>query len=164
MRHEVVAGKEIDRSKVPPNMAISFLRGSAQARGYSQELPRASVLDDFVRDAEITADLRTQKGNLSAKTIADAYGLSMSELAVMLHRTKQAVSQTPDAESLQAVLGFFERIARLRVVLRDSESFRKWLRTPNRRLGGEAPLGWITRGRLQALADLVEDILTGAPS
>jgi hypothetical protein len=126
--------------------------------------PRPSPLDEVARETGITAHLRAGSGNLSAEKVAHFYGLSVKALAELLGRTRQAVSKTPDADSLQAPLEYFERIARLRSVLRDDASFRKWLRMPNQRLNGERPLDWIREGRWQNLADLVDDILTGAPS
>ena len=57
---------------------------------------------------------------------------------------------------------YFERIARLRTALSDDAEFRKWLRMPHAELNGETPLRWIERKRWQALADMVDDLLTGA--
>jgi hypothetical protein len=73
-------------------------------------------------------------------------------------------NKTPDADSLQNALSYFERIARLRTALSDDAEFRKWLRMPHAEMNGETPLRWIERKRWQALADLVDDTLTGAPA
>jgi hypothetical protein len=127
----------------------------AQRRSIA-EPPRPSPLDEVARETGITAHLRAGSGNLSAEKVAPFYGLSVKALAELLGRTRQAVSKTLDAD--------FERIARLRSVLRDDASFRKWLRMPNQRLNGERPLDWIREGRWQNVADLVDGILTGAPS
>jgi hypothetical protein len=60
-------------------------------------------------------------------------------------------------------LEYFERVARLLTILSETE-FRRWLRTPNPNLGQDTPLAWLERGRWQALADFVDDMLTGSPT
>lgn len=129
-----------------------------------RNLPRPSPLDGLLAVTESTADLRADSGKLSAKAIARVFGLSIKELAEILGKTRQAVTKTPDAESLQAPLEYFERVARARGIYRNGGQFRRWLRIRNPQLNNESPLSWIRAGRWQALADLVDDMLTGAPS
>jgi hypothetical protein len=124
---------------------------------------RSSPLDDLKEVLATTTDLRDTSGNLSAELVAKLYGVSLSQLATWLGRTRQALAKTPDADSLQDDLSHFGRVARLRVALADDAEFRKWLRTPNDQLDGGKPLDWIARKRWQALADFVDDMLTGAP-
>lgn len=113
---------------------------------------------------QATADLRTQGGNLSAQAVADAFGVSLNQLAGWLGRTRQALSKTPDADSLQDGLAAFEQVARLRTVLAP-DAFRKWLRMPNGQLDGVKPLDLLATGRERAIvAGLVEDMLTGMPT
>lgn len=95
--------------------------------------------------------------------MAKLYGVSLSQLAKWLGRSRQTLTKTPHADSLQGDLSYFERIARLHLVLGNS-NFRKWLRLPNPQLANEKPLTWIARKRWQPLADLVDDMLTGAPT
>ena len=125
---------------------------------------RSSPLDTVKVVATATADLREGNGNLSAVRIARLFGVSRSQLAGWLGRTKQAVSKTPDADSLQAALGYFERVARLRLVLRNEREFRQWLRTPHELLENATPLELLAKGEWQAMADYVDDLLTGAPT
>lgn len=80
--------------------------------------------------------------------------------AALLGRKRQTISKTDDAESLQADLIPFERIARLRAVLSDAD-FRKWLRMPNDQLDGETPLQLVEDGEISVVAELAEDMLTG---
>ena len=115
------------------------------------------------RVIESTANLRSSAGKLSATNIADAFGLSVAELATLLGRRRQAVSKTPDADSLQPLLRPFERTARLRATL-PADDFRKWLHLANDQLGDRTPLERIRDGKVGAVADLVEDMLTGSPS
>jgi hypothetical protein len=95
--------------------------------------------------------------------VARVFGVSLSRLAEWLGRTKQAVSKTPDADSLQEALGCFERVARLRMITNGDAEFRKWLRAPHELLDNAPPLALLARRQWQTLADYVEDILTGNP-
>ncbi len=112
---------------------------------------------------EATSDLRSAAGRLDAGRIADALGLSVAELAGLLGRSRQAVSKTPDADSLQPQLRPFERITRLRAVLSVPE-FRSWLNLANPGLEGRSPLEIVRAGRADVVANLADDLLTGAPS
>ncbi len=125
---------------------------------------RPSPLDHVKGIMSATSDLRVENGNLSVVPIARVFGVSLNALAQLLGRTRQALNKTPDADSLQNELSYFERMARLRTVLSDDAEFRKWLRMPHAELNGETPLRWLERKRWQALADLVDDMLTGAPA
>lgn len=124
---------------------------------------RSSPLDKVKGVMGATADLRESNGNLSAVRVAKVFGVSLSQLAGWLGRTKQAVSKTPDADSLQDALVYFERVARLRLLTKGDAEFRKWLRTPHPDVVGKNPLELLDRGEWQALADFVESILTGTP-
>jgi hypothetical protein len=125
--------------------------------------PRPSSLDKVKQALDATNDLRVANGNLSATAVADAFGTSPSQLAHWLGRSRQALNKTPDADSLQDELAFFERVARLRAVV-SQEGFLKWLRMPNGQLDGKKPLTLLADGDRQTLADLVDDMLTGAPT
>jgi hypothetical protein len=128
------------------------------------KFPVPSPLDRVKGIVSASSDLRVENGNLSAEAIAKLYGISLNQLATWLGRTRQALNKTPDADSLQDELSYFERIARLRTALSNNVEFRKWLRMPHAELNGETPLRWIERKRWQALSDLVDDMLTGAPA
>lgn len=111
-----------------------------------------------------TSDLRASNGKLSANAVADAFGVSINQLAGWLGRTRQAVSKTPDADSLQDGLAAFEQVARLRTAFAP-DAFRKWLRMPNGQLNGAKPLDLLATGRERPIvAGLVEDMLTGMPT
>jgi hypothetical protein len=135
-------------------------------RAVARELapPRKSPLDDVKAVVEATAHLREVNGNLSATRIAKVFGVSLSQLARWLGRSKQSLSKTPDADSLQAALAYLERVARLRLVTGSDANFRKWLRMPNELLGNASPLEVLEKGQWQAMADYVADALTGAPT
>jgi uncharacterized protein YdeI (YjbR/CyaY-like superfamily) len=46
--------------------------------------------------------------------------------------------------------------------LNGQRAYARWLRAPNPNLDGDTPEAWLAKGRLQAIADLVDDTLTGA--
>ncbi len=110
-----------------------------------------------------TSGLRAESGRLSAQRIAASFGLSVAELAKLLGKSRQAVSKTADAESIQEGLAPFARIARLRAVLSD-EDFRAWLHLPNELLDGHSPSTVIRDGKAGVVADLAEDMLSGSPT
>src|SRR5258708_18180273 len=97
------------------------------------------MLDKMQKVLSATKDLREQRGRLSAKLIADLYGINQAELARWLGKQKQAVFKTPDADSLQNTLEYFERIARLRIEL-SHDDFRQSLPIPNQLLADKAPI------------------------
>jgi hypothetical protein len=138
---------------------LSTLAGTgAEVRG-----PRPSSLDKNRELLTATEDLREENGKVSATAIAKAFGVSVNQLAAWLGKSRQAVSKTPDADSLQSALNFFERVARLRAVFSQDE-FIRWLRTPNWELDNKTPLELLERGDRQVVADFAADMLTGAPA
>jgi hypothetical protein len=147
---------EVLRKASPPREAATRVNQEAAA-------PRPSPLDQLQGVTLATADLRVANGNLSAKRVAKRFGVSLSQLAAWLGRSRQALSKTPDADSLQNELAFFEHLARMQVVVPNAE-FRKWLRMPNELLGDKSPLDLMAKGEWQLMADYVDDALTGAPT
>jgi Antitoxin Xre/MbcA/ParS C-terminal toxin-binding domain len=142
----------------------SIAKGTVQRTERPMPVPRQSAFDKIAAVVDAGGNLRTASGRLSAEPIAKLFGISKSELARLVDRSPQALWKTPDAEALQNQLGYFEKIARLRLVLRDETRFRRWLRTANPSLSGKTPLDVIREKKWQIVADLVDDILAGTPS
>jgi hypothetical protein len=157
---------------------VEFARGADQAafalQGALAKLlvlkarsPRAASVADPLGDLPsviaATSELRSELGRLSAKRVAALFGLSVAELARLLGKSRQAVSKTDDAESIQEALAPFARAARLRTVLSD-EDLRAWLRTPNELLDGRSPWAVIRDGNVESVAELAEDMLSGSPA
>jgi len=136
---------------------------AATGESVDADAPRPSPLDNVRAIVAATKDLRVSTGRLSVPAIATLYGVSVSRLAKWLGRSRQALHKTPDADSVQRQLEFFERIARLRAVLEEPDDFRRWLRMPNGAFGGKRPMDLLDEHRLQVVADLVDDMLTGSP-
>lgn len=151
--------EDVLRQKQPKRADIS---GTPEVKDVPEARP--SPLDNVKNVMAATKDLRLPNGNLSAERVAKLYGISLSQLAVWLGRTKQGLSKTPDADSLQHALGYFERVARMRVVTGNDAEFRKWLRMPNDTLRHRAPLNLVKAGLWQEMADKVDDMLTGMPT
>ncbi len=156
---------------------VEFARGAEQAVFALQEaLAKLLVLKsraartespdplgDLASVIAATSGLRAESGRLSAQKVAASFGLSVAELAKLLGKSRQAVSKTADAESIQEGLAPFARIARLRTVL-SGEDFRAWLHLPNELLDGHSPSAVIRDGRVGVVADLAEDMLSGNPA
>jgi hypothetical protein len=143
------------------NEAVAKIAATRQLAAERPE--RADHLAELKKIIEATADLRANSGKLSAENVASVFGLSVAELAALVGRTRQTTSKTPDADSLQPLLQPFERVARVRAVL-SQDDFRKWLHLATDELDGRTPLASIRQGKVAAVADLVEDMLTGSPS
>jgi hypothetical protein len=124
---------------------------------------RQSPLDPVREINQATGCLLDPSGKLSAVVVAKLYGIRTATLAEWLGRSPRFVNRKPNRKCLQAQLEFFARVARLLAVLSPND-FRRWLRRPNSRLEGQTPLAWLANGRWQPLADLVDDMLAGAPS
>ena len=155
---------------------VDFARGAESAEFWFSEAlaklaasstqPRQSASDsDILGEAAAiiaaTRPLRSEAGRLSAKRIAEVFGLPVAELAGLLGRSRQTVSKTEDSEALQAGLVPFARIARLRASLSDAD-FRGWLNLPNAQLDGRTPQALIREGKAEVVADLVDDMLSGS--
>lgn len=111
------------------------------------------------------ADLRTESGRLSIKSIAELFGLDVIEIGRLIGRTnKAALSKTPDAKPLQKLLQPFADVALLRGPGFGDEQFRKWLNTPNEHMNIRSPMEWIREGRIANVAGFVYGILTGQPT
>lgn len=156
--------------------AIDFARGAEQAT-LALDSALAKIWADLpARTSGVTADplgqlksviaataeLRSESGRLSARKLAAALGLPLSQLATAIGKPRQTVWKTDDAEAIQGRLLPLERIARLRAVLSEHD-FRSWLNMSNDTLDGRTPIDVIRRGQADVVADLAEDMLTGSP-
>jgi hypothetical protein len=125
--------------------------------------PRPSPLDEVTNLADATRELRDKSGNLSASATAKLFGVKPYRLARWLGQKSAVMTGNPSAGFIQNGLMYLERIAWLRAMLTD-KAFRTWLRSRNPNLENDAPLNWLDDGELQSIADLVADMLTGAPT
>jgi hypothetical protein len=140
--------------------AMTEVQVKALARQGAQTDDALALAREVVRSS---ATLRATSGRLSAKAIAEAFGLSVAELASVLGTSRQRLSKTPDAKALQSALSPFERVFRLRSVV-PQEEFAAWLRQANLQLDEATPLECIQVGEVDVVADLVEGMLTGRPT
>ncbi len=107
--------------------------------------------------------LLASSGRLSAPKVAALFGLSTAKLGRIIGSSRQALGKTPDALAIQDRLRPFERIARLRAIVSETD-FRGWLNRANHHLDDHPPMQMIESGRAAVVADLVESMLTGMPS
>jgi hypothetical protein len=89
--------------------------------------------------------------------------MPVGQQARQIGQSRQAISKTPDAPKIQTLLRPYERIFRLRSIF-SKDDFLAWLERPNRELDDSSPMEIIKTGRAEIIADLVEDMLLGAPS
>ena len=156
--------------------AVEFARGAEQA-SLALDSAVAKIWADFPEQAPTpaadplgrlksviaaTADLRSESGRLSARKVAEAMGLPLSQLAAAIGKARQSIWKTDDAEAIQERLLPFERIARLRAVL-SKRDFRSWLNMASEQLDGRTPIDLLRGGQADVVADLAEDMLTGSP-
>jgi hypothetical protein len=156
--------------------AVEFARGAEQAslaldsalakiwadRPEQTSAPAADPLGRLKGVIAATADLRADSGRLSARRVAQAVGLPLSQLAAAIGKPRQTLWKTDDAEAIQEQLRPFERIARLRAVLSERD-FRTWLNMANDPLDGRTPIDVVRGGQAGVVADLAEDMLSGSP-
>ena len=131
-----------------------------QQESSSGEPLRSDVLGTLPGVVSVTRELRSESGRLDADKISELFGMTRSELARLARITAEAIRQTPDSARLQPTLSLLERCARLLVLNPDRANFRAWLNTQNPELGDQTPLETIKGGKIELVADLVEDVLT----
>ncbi|HEY9774770.1 MAG TPA: response regulator [Planktothrix sp.] len=108
--------------------------------------------------------LRNEKGRLDADLIANLFDLNMTEVALNVGVSRQALSKTSDSISIQSPLFDFERIARgLIAVTGSTKGLKMWLHTPNDRFDSHTPLDVIKLGKVKLLADWIDDARLGSP-
>lgn len=154
--------------------AVDFARGAEQATlaldsavaklwaDLPEPTPAGDPLGQLKSVIAATADLRSESGRLSARKVAEAMGLPLSQLAAAIGKPRQSVWKTDDADAIQEPLRPFERIARLRTVLSERD-FLSWLNMANDELDDRTPIDVIRGGQAAVVADLAEDMLTGSP-
>ena len=107
------------------------------------------------------ADLRSDRGRLSAKVVSDVLGVTTVTLGEWIGSNKAALSKTPDAPAIQDKLQVYARIASFREAVGGDVLFKQWLRTPHEMLEGKTPLSWLEKGKALEIAEFVEEALAG---
>ncbi|MES2708542.1 MAG: hypothetical protein V4726_18255 [Verrucomicrobiota bacterium] len=147
-----------------PDFTSALAKFRAMRRKGADPKPRKAFVS-VPRAPLPNADLRSGRGKLSIKLIAELYGMDVSEIGRLIGRHhKAALSKTPDAEALQKLLEPFADIALLRAPGFRAGAFRKWLHSRNEHLENRSPMDWIRGGRAADVAGFVYGILTGQPS
>jgi hypothetical protein len=155
---EFAWGSQQAASAISESVAKIWARSPARPDGDHGSDPLGEVESVIAA----TADLHAGSGRLSARKVAEAFGLSLAELASLIGRSRQALWKTDDSVAVQPSLLPFERVARLRALLSDFD-FRSWLNMSNDQLDDRTPIDVIREGKSEVIADLAADMLTGSP-
>jgi len=146
-----------------PDVSAAIVKFLAQRNARAHRIKPTKVTTPAVLVPN--ADLRSERGRLSIKPIAELFGMDVIEIGRLIGRDNKAtLSKTPDADSLQELLQPFSDIALLRAPDFGDEQFRKWLNAPNEHMRNGAPVARIREGRVQDVAGFVYGILTGQPT
>lgn len=150
---------DLEFAQAGPQAALALVEAQAKIEALRNRQDPLASLREVI---EATAKLRAPSGRLSAELVAAEFGLPLAEIARLAGVTRQAVSKTDDAPSLQPTLERLARVARLRTVL-TAKDFLNWLNRPNVQLDGQTPLATILQGEGEAVAGLAESMLVGNP-
>jgi len=160
--HEVINDPRTELVSSPahaPELQHRIIRLLGQAKR-TAAVPAGQSLTNTVQE------LRSPKsGKLDARLIADAFGLTLADLARTMDKKLQTVHQTPDSTSLQKLLYPYERIASAVKYTTGSiqPALKIWLNAPNPTMPNNIPVDLIKKGHVEQLADLWDDTLLGQP-
>jgi hypothetical protein len=116
----------------------------------------ASVHETLVRG------FHDQSGRLDANRVAEATGLTLSQVAKAIGVTPSALSKRPTAGAAQAGLRELEFCwATLLDMLGEQELARAWLHAGHPDFSGKAPLDYLLEGGVKRLSDYLRAALAG---
>jgi CheY-like chemotaxis protein len=105
-----------------------------------------------------------ETGRIDAKKVSELLGVPLAHVAQMLGRSLSAVHKTSDSVALQPGLAKLEQIIAALLRLAGSpQGLRIWLNSPNRELEDLTPIELLKDGKVEVVADLLEDALLGQP-
>ena len=150
---------------------IPYILVGKRAKAMEQQKPtRRSTLRNRNQSATRTkirsvSELRNgETGRLDAGRIAEFFGLTLKELACLAGSQYSDLRLQPDMECLQVKLCSFERVvSAARFIVGDEnaiEAFKVWLNTKTKSLG-DSPIKVIRAGKIDMLADWLEDAILG---
>ena len=120
----------------------------------------AAILDHTLLEAHDPGS-----GRYDAVRVGQSLGLSMADMAQVLHWTARGLRKNPTSPRLQEPLTrLMATVTLLRELLDGSmPHVRIWLRAPHPALGGRTPLSYLLEGQLEPIDDLVRAIAAGQP-
>jgi CheY-like chemotaxis protein len=149
---------EVMQTPVTAGKLMYHLSRLFQSKGQLEDFKRHEVV------AQPLDELRNDNGRLDAELIAKLFDLNITDIAANVGISRQALSKTPDSLNIQPALRHFERVARsLLVVTGSPKGLKMWLNSPNKRFDEHTPLEIIKLGKVQLLADWVDDARLGSP-
>jgi len=132
----------------------------SQVQHASKAIPTGQSLTNAV------AELRNPRsGKLDATLVADAFGISLADVARAIGKKLQTIHQTPDSDGLQKPLYPYERIASAIKYTAGSlqPALKIWLNAHNPTMPNTFPVELVKNGHAEQLADLWDDTLLGHP-
>jgi hypothetical protein len=109
-------------------------------------------------------DVITEDGRIDAKKLAAAIDVPIGQLGLILDVKAKSLTDSPTSRKIQ------EPAARLVSMMNDLAEFlqekrfaRYWLRTPQPELGNYTALHWLSKGKLEEIADHVSRIVNHQP-
>ncbi len=108
----------------------------------------------------------SNSGRLDAELIAKAFGLTLKDMAKAIDKPYTSVHKTTDSQSIQELLLPFERVASALNSITDGKlelALKIWLNAPNKAFPTHIPIDLVKQGRINILADSLEDVLLGHP-
>ena len=113
----------------------------------------------------IIEEARVDSGNLSAERLANALGITLTQLARVVNKDSSNLRKRPDADVYQAELSEVEEVlALVREQVGTLERARMWLKKPNAGLGGMSPLVVMEDGHTDRVKGLLVSVLEGVPA
>lgn len=105
-------------------------------------------------------------GRVDALRLADFLQLSLGDIAAILERSENEVLANPVDEGIQDCLKMVVFIAAglLELTGGSKEQMLIWLKAPHPDLDDMKPLDLMLEGELSVVADVVDDMLSGAPA
>jgi len=158
----------VDFVRIPVNAYELKARVHKLHSFWASQVSRKKPVQPVTRLKLLSApDLRNEdSGRLDASQIANFFGLSLNEFARILGRPHTSVHKTPDSESLQETLYPYERVvSAVKHILGEKNAirtFKIWLNTKAKPLG-DTPVAVIRDGKIDMLADWLEDAVLGLP-
>jgi transcriptional regulator with XRE-family HTH domain len=108
--------------------------------------------------------IHNEHGDIEVTELATLLSVTQSQLARMLGVSRQLLSQSPHAETVQRGLRRLEYLfARLRNLTGSPRNARIWLKMGHPDFEGIAPLELLEQGHIEAIEDLILAIETGQP-
>jgi CheY-like chemotaxis protein len=152
---------ELVSNPVPPiELQHRIAKLLTQVERASRAVPAGQSITNAVTELR-----NPRSGKLDASLVADAFGISLADVARAIDKKLQTIHQTPDSDGLQKLLYPYERIASAIKYTTGSlqPALKIWLNAHNQTMPNTLPVELVKKGHADQLADLWDDTLLGHP-